>query len=68
MTHRSTKTIRTDRQWVKITRDSNARQFTFYRGDKGVLKAKEVQSFSFTFIQTWADAKEHALLRMASYP
>jgi len=60
------KTVRAHSQWVKITRDGGARQFTFARGDDGALKAKEVQSFPFSAIPTWADATVHAAQRMAS--
>lgn len=61
------KTIRAGSQWVKITRDSNARKFVFARGNAGALKAKEVQTYPFTFIPTWDDAIKHAQERMAAY-
>lgn len=61
------RTIREDAQWVKITRDSKAQTFTFARGDAGALKAKEVQTYTFNNIRTWADAESHAKSRMAVY-
>jgi hypothetical protein len=52
---------------VKITRDSQARSFTFARGDSGAAKAKEVQEYPFSVMPTWADAEEFAKRRMANY-
>lgn len=56
------KTIRAGSQWVKITRDSNARKFVFARGNAG-----EEQTYPFTFIPAWDDAIKHAQERMAAY-
>lgn len=63
----TSKTLRSDRQWVKIVRDSDDRKFTFYRGNLGESRAHEEQSYPFEFVPTWAEAEKHAQERMAAY-
>lgn len=67
MTHTTEKTIRTQGQWLKITRDSKNKTFTFARGYENDLQATEVQTYSFKWIQNWTDAKEHATRTLATY-
>lgn len=61
------KTIRTDSHWMKITRDSKARTFTFAMGYQGDFKAHEIKKYSFSFMPTWTDAEEHAKTHMAVF-
>lgn len=61
------KTIRTDSQWVKITRDNKERTFTFARGYKNEFTAKEIQQFSFKWVANWTEAIDKAEKTMLVY-
>jgi len=61
------KTIRASNQWVKITRDSNVRTFTFARGYSGATTAHDVTTLSFKWVPNWKDAIEHAEQKIATY-
>jgi hypothetical protein len=63
----TSRTIREGSQWVKVTRDSAARTFTFARGNAGDVKACDVTAYPFKYIQTWADAEDHAKSKMVPY-
>ena len=54
------KYVRTDSQWVKITRDNKKRSFTFARGYKGELSARDMSSLSFRWIANWKEAIDRA--------
>jgi hypothetical protein len=61
------RTMREGALWMKITRDSKARTFTFARGYAGDAKAVEIQSFPFKRIPTWAEAEAHAQGNLSAY-
>ncbi len=61
------KTIREFNQWVKITRDSQKRKFTFARGYEGSISAHEVEIISFAWVPTWKEALEGAKAKMQTY-
>ena len=52
---------------MKITRDGKSRMFTFSMGCQGVLKAHDIQKYSFKCISTWADANDHAKGHLAVF-
>lgn len=60
------RTIRTDSQWVKITRDNKKRTFTFARGYVGEWQARDVDELSFSWIANWTEAADRAN-RMMTY-
>lgn len=66
-TTRSERYIRNKGPWVKITRDSKARTFTFARGYTGNFTAMEVQTARMTWIPTWRDAEEFAQRQIDTY-
>jgi hypothetical protein len=56
-----TQYLRGHGQWLKITRDRNARQWTFARGYNNSLKAHDTARYSFVaYGWTWDDAIEMA--------
>jgi hypothetical protein len=59
------KTIRTDSQWVKITRDNQKRTFTFARGYKGEVTAQDIGTLSFKWVANWTEAIDHANNKMS---
>jgi hypothetical protein len=61
------KTIRTDNQWLKITRDNKNRTFTFSRGYKNEFQAHDVQTLPFKWISNWKEAIEFANRRITTY-
>lgn len=61
------KTIRSDTQWVKITRDNKNRTFTFARGYKNEFQSKEIQTFSFKWVPNWKEALEKAEIMIKTY-
>jgi len=67
MTQFTDRTIRSDCQWVKITRDNKERTFTFARGYKGKYQAQEMQTYSFKYVPNWAEATEKATTIIATY-
>ncbi len=67
MTRFTEKTVRTDGQWLKITRDNKERTFTFARGYKGQYEANETQTLSFKWVANWTEALEKANRTLATY-
>jgi hypothetical protein len=61
------KYIRTDAQWLKITRDSKAKTFTFARGYKNSFEAHDIEVISFKWISNWKEAFERAEIKLATY-
>lgn len=61
------RTIRTEQQWVKITRDNKERTFTFARGYKSDFTAHDVQTLSFKWVANWEEATDKANRTMAAY-
>jgi hypothetical protein len=59
------KYIRTDSQWVKVTRDNKAKTFTFAKGYKGQFSAHEIETLSFKWVANWTEAKDRATKSMA---
>lgn len=60
MTRFTDKTIRTESQWVKITRDNKRRSFTFARGYKNEFTAQYIETLSFKWISNWTEAIDRA--------
>lgn len=54
------KTIRSNSQWVKITRDNKERSFTFARGDKDNFQAHQIDTLTFKWVANWTEAIERA--------
>ena len=61
------KYVRTDGQWVKITRDNKERTFTFARGYQGECKAHDVETYSFKWYANWTEATERAYKLIGMY-
>ena len=61
------KYVRTDSQWVKITRDNKSSTFTFARGYKGEFMANEIETLSFRWIPNWTEAMFRANQKLAIY-
>jgi len=61
MTRFTEKTVRTDGQWLKISRDNTKRTFTFARGYAGQYTANEIEILSFKEIypQFYLKARHH---------
>jgi hypothetical protein len=59
------KYIRTDSQWVKVTRDNKAKTFTFAKGYKGQFSAYAIETLSFKWVANWTEAKDRATKSMA---
>ena len=60
MTRFTDKTVRSETQWVKITRDNKERSFTFARGDKGSFTAHQIETLTFKWVANWTEATERA--------
>lgn len=54
------KYVRTDSQWIKISRDNKERTFTFAHGHAGVFQAWNVQTLPFKWISNWSEAVDYA--------
>jgi hypothetical protein len=67
MTRYTDRTVRTDTQWVKITRDNKDRTFTFARGYKGEAQAHEVETYGFKWVANWTEATDKASRTMLAY-
>ena len=67
MTRFTDKTVRSANQWVKITRDNAAREFTFARGYAGESQAHEIQTLSFKWVANWTEALDKAERTMAVF-
>jgi hypothetical protein len=66
MTRFTEKTIRTNGKWVKITRDNQAKTFTFAIGYEGQVSAYEIEgTLSFKWVANWTEATDRAT-RLAS--
>lgn len=61
------KTIRTENQWVKITRNNKDRTFTFARGYKNEFCAHDIETLSFKWVANWTEAFDRANRMMAIY-
>ncbi len=59
------KYIRTDSQWVKVTRDNKAKTFTFAKGYKGQFSAHDIETLSFKWVANWTEALDRATKSMA---
>jgi len=67
MTRFTDRTIRSDSQWVKISRDNKERTFTFARGYKDQHKAHDVGTYSFKWVANWSEAIDKAQRMIATY-
>jgi hypothetical protein len=67
MTRFTEKTVRTDGQWVKITRDNEKRTFTFARGWVSSHQAHEIDTFSFKWFSNWSEALDYANRQIQSH-
>jgi hypothetical protein len=67
MTRFTEKTVRTDGQWLKISRDNTKRTFTFARGYAGQYTANEIEILSFKWIANWTEALARANNTLADY-
>ena len=67
MTRFTRKTVRTETQWVQITRDNEQRKFTFARGYKGNLSAHDIDSYPFKWCANWSEAIDFAQRKINSY-
>lgn len=61
------KYVRSNSQWVKITRDNQNRTFTFARGLKDQFQAHNIEEYKFKWVANWAEAKDKAERMMAIY-
>jgi hypothetical protein len=61
------RTIRADKQWVKITRDNKKREYTFARGYEGQYKANNIRVQPFTILLNWYEAEDWAKYMMSAY-
>jgi hypothetical protein len=67
MTRFTEKTIRTEKMWVKITRDNEKRTFTFARGYTHNIQAHDIQMLNFKWISNWAEAIDKSKRMIQSY-
>jgi hypothetical protein len=67
MTRFTERTIRSDGQWLKITRDNKDRTFTFARGYTGDFKASEIETLPFKWVANWTEATERATRTIKTY-
>ena len=67
MTRFTDRTIRSDKQWVKITRDNQRRTFCFARGYVGAAAAHELETLFMKWVANWAEATERAHRAIATY-
>ncbi len=61
------KYVRSESQWVKITRDNQSRTFTFARGYKGEFEANEIETLSFNWVANWTEAINRANTSIGTY-
>jgi hypothetical protein len=61
------RTIRSDSQWVKVTRDNKNRTFTFARGYKSQHQAHDVETYSFKWVANWSEATDKAQRMIETY-
>ena len=55
--------VRSENNWLKITRDNKS--FCFARGRVGNPKANDIETFSFTWVANWNEAIEKAKSTLA---
>jgi hypothetical protein len=67
MTRFTEKYVRSETQWVKITRDNQIRTFTFARGYKGEFSANEIETLPFKWVANWTEALDRANKSIANY-
>jgi hypothetical protein len=60
MNHFTRRTIRSNGQWVQITRDAKERQFVFASGYEDELRADDIKTYSFKYVSNWNEAIETA--------
>lgn len=60
---RNVRYIRSQNNWMKITRHKNS--FCFARGYAGQPKAKDIDTFPFTWVANWNEAIEKAKSTLA---
>jgi hypothetical protein len=60
---RNVRYVRSQNNWMKITRDKNS--FCFARGYAGQPKAKDIDTFPFTWVANWNEAIEKAKSTLA---
>lgn len=61
------KYVRTNSQWVKISRDNEKRTFTFARGFANQFQAHDVHTLPFKFVANWSEATSRAEQLIAIY-
>lgn len=61
------KYVRSDSQWVKITRDNQNRTFTFARGYKNEFTAQDIETLTFKWVANWTEAINRANNMIGSY-
>ena len=61
------KYVRSDNQWVKITRNNKDRTFTFAHGWKGEFTAHNIETINFKWIANWSVAIDKANRTIATY-
>jgi hypothetical protein len=61
------RTIRADKQWVKITRDNQKRNYTFAVGREGQYKAHNIRVQPFTVLPNWLEAEDWAKYMMTAF-
>jgi hypothetical protein len=66
MTRFTEKYVRTEGQWVKITRDNKIRSFTFARGYKNEFTAQEIETLPFKWVANWTEALDRASKMIAA--
>ena len=67
MTRFTDRTISSDSQWVKISRDNKERTFTFARGYQGQYQSHDVETYSFKWVANWSEATDKAQKMIATY-
>lgn len=60
---RNVRYVRSQSNWMKITRNKNS--FCFARGYAGHPKAKDIDTFPFTWVANWNEAIEKAKSTLA---
>jgi hypothetical protein len=60
---RNVRYVRSQNNWLKITRNKNS--FCFARGYAGQPKAKDIDTFRFTWVANWNEAIEKAKSTLA---
>lgn len=61
------KYVRSEGQWVKITRDNQQRTFTFARGYKNQFEATDIETLNFKWVANWSEALQRANSMIANY-